>query len=303
MTGSIQSMTLAVKIMSTNIITKDEVFSSFSKRNEDSHKYDFGRALLIVGSEYMTGAAIFAAKGCISSGIGLCEVMTQEPSHLIIASHLCEPIYTVINNDDLRKEYHKIKKSIDKADVITVGCGCTVSEYTDFLLNAVIENSKVPVIIDADGINCLARNIDILKQKNCEVIITPHSGEMSRLTNLSSEYINCHREKVACEFSKTYGVTVVLKGHNTVISYGDDVYINPTGNSGMATGGSGDLLCGILAARIAHCSSLKDAVNSAVYIHGMCGDISAKKYSMISTTPSTMLECLPEIYLSIESAF
>lgn len=290
------------EFMSTKIISKEEVFSSFTKRNEDTHKYDFGRALLIVGSEYMTGAAVFAAKGCISSGIGLCEVLTPAASHRIIASHVCEPIYTVINKNDLRNQYQKIKKSIKKADVIVIGCGCGANEYTDFLLNAVLENSKVPVIIDADGINCLARNIDLLKQKNCEVILTPHSGEMSRLTHLSSEYINCNREKVAVEFSKTYGVTVVLKGHNTVISYADDVYVNPTGNSGMATGGSGDLLCGIMAARIAHCYSLKDAINSSVYIHGMCGDISSKRYSMISTTPSTMLECLPEIYLSIESA-
>ena len=157
-----------------------------------------------------------------------------------------------------------------------------------------MDYSKVPVIIDADGINAASKNMDILSDCTCPVIFTPHAVEMSRLTGLEKDYIEDNRLVVSKEFAEEYGVCVILKGHHTVVTASDgEQYINITGNSGLATGGSGDVLAGITASFAARGIKESVAAAMAVYIHGMAGDIAKDKYGIESVTASGVMECIP----------
>ena len=168
-------------------------------------------------------------------------------------------------------------------------------------LKLIINYAVSPIVIDADGINLLSCNIDILKRAKTPIILTPHPAEMSRICGKSVSEINANRVIVAADFAKKHGVYLVLKGNETVIAAPDGrVNINPTGNAGMATGGSGDVLSGIIAGLLAYNTDVFDAVTKAVYIHGLAGDISAEKLSQTSVLPSDIIKELPCVFKTLE---
>lgn len=291
-------------ILRIHDIDENEVMSSFPKRPSDSNKGTFGTAALICGSYSMAGAAIISAKACLHSGVGLVNVICPKSVYQILAISVPEAVFTPVNDELTPDDMQKVQAAIKKAECVAIGCGCGQTEYTRKMLYTVTEYAKSPIIIDADGINCLCGSIDLLTQTSQPVILTPHPGEMARLIGKSVGYVQQNRMKAAREFVEENDVTLILKGHETIVMQpSGTAAINHSGNAGMATGGSGDMLCGMLAAFIAQGMDIEKACEAAVYLHGLSGDICAQKYSMAFTTPTKMIGCLAPIFKQIENNF
>lgn len=273
-----------------------EISSNFKERNPVSSKGDYGRVLSICGSRNMPGAAVLAAGGAVVGGAGLVACAFPEKAYAAIASKLTEPILVPLPTNEygtLSAEcIPSLLKAMEKATAILIGCGLGVNPDTAEIAKEVLLNAKCPVIVDADGINIISQNIDILEQIKAPVILTPHPGEMGRLLDLSSGRVQSDRLGIAKSFAARYNVTLVLKGANTLIAKHNknEIYVNTTGNPGMARGGSGDLLAGIIASFAAQGMPEFNACYCAAYVHGLAGDRAAKKYSMTSMTPTDMIE-------------
>lgn len=189
-----------------------------------------------------------------------------------------------------------------RASAVLVGCGIGFNKDTTTLVQNLIKEIKIPMIIDADGINALSTNIDILKEAQAPIILTPHPGEMSRLCGKSVAEIIANPVKTAEEFASKYGVTVVLKTANTVVCNpkASGIYINTTGNSGLSKGGSGDLLAGIMVSFAAQGMLPFDAAVCAVFLHGLAADAVARNSSMTGMLPSDVMNYLPELFSKFE---
>ncbi len=276
----------------------------FLPRKSNTHKGDYGRLLAVCGSEAMPGAAALAIKAACRSGVGLVKCAVPERCIGAIASYVAEATYLPLTssiaglNDVDRKA---IIESLKGSSACLLGCGLGQSERTKQTVRLIIENSEIPLIIDADALNCIADDIGLLDNAKCEIIITPHPGEMSRLTGKTTEEIQENRLEIAKSFSSDHGVTVVLKGANTIIAFPDGkVSVNTTGNPGMACGGSGDVLAGIIGALLAQKMSVYDAAACGTYIHGECGDRAAVRYSVTGMMPSDIIETIPSLFLELE---
>lgn len=273
----------------------------FKKRDDFSNKGDSGRALIIAGSYSMLGATVIAGRACVLSGVGICDLAMESSVYEAVSLGVPEAVCTPLEKDFLKEDREKLLEKIKKADCVAMGCGMGQSDYTEKILRFCIENCKKTLIIDADGLNVLAEDTDLLRKKKCDIIITPHPGEMGRLVGKTAREVNADRIKTAVDFAEKYGITVLLKGHNTVISsQNGEYFINRSGNSGMATGGSGDMLTGIISALSAQGYSPLEAVRLGAFIHGASGDLSAKRYSKTSTCPTLMLKELPRVFSAIE---
>ena len=275
-------------------IDYDDVKSSFSPMDKNSNKGTFGKQLNICGSYTMPGTAVICAKAALKSGVGLLKCATVESAYPIIASHLVEPIFLPLA-DGVYKTFSPnsaqvLLENIKWADSVVLGCGIGNNQDTQKLVKELLKNASSPLILDADGINAINNGIDILKDVKVPVVLTPHPGEMSRLILETITYVQQNRITVAKEFAKEYGVIVVLKGANTVVTDGKEVFVNINGNPGMAVAGCGDMLSGMIGAFIAQGISPLQAAKSAVFIHGMCGDITAEKISKRGMTVSDMLD-------------
>ncbi len=276
------------------------------KRDKNAHKGTFGKALLVTGSYGMAGATVLSLKSALRSGVGLGICALPEKIYPIVAGSVLEAVYipcpTNVNGGFAANTYFAIKNAIESADCILFGCGVGNTNDTVTLLRDILENAKSPVIIDADGINALSRNIDIIKQSAVKIILTPHPAEMARLCKVGTEEINSNRIYFAKKLAHELGVTVVLKGANTIVATEDEkVFVNMTGNPGMATGGSGDVLAGMMAGLIASgVLHENDAVCAAVYLHGLAGDVAAQKLSETSLLPSDIIDNLPPLFKNLE---
>ena len=186
------------------------------------------------------------------------------------------------------------------ANSVAVGCGIGNNDDTQVLCNQIIRESEAPVVLDADGINSILLNIDVLREAKAPLVLTPHPGEMARLINEDVSYVQNNRIDVAKAFASEYGCTVVLKGANTIVTDGKNVFVNTTGNAGMAMGGTGDMLTGMIASFIAQGISPLDAACCGVYIHGLCGDITAKEISQRGMGVEDMLELLGALMIEFE---
>ena len=260
------------------------------------HKGDMGKLSVIAGSRGFTGAATLCCEAALKSGSGLVTLFTPENLNEIYEKKLTEAMTlplkceNSIDADLLLEHADKLKAS----DAVVIGPGlgkeCDAVKIIKFLFE-----NEIPTVIDADGINALSANINILSEKKGEVILTPHMGEFSRLTGGSVEEILMDRLGMARKFAVEYGVTLVLKGPGTIIVRPDGkAYINHTGNSGMATGGSGDVLSGIIGAFLARGIPAAESAVAAVYIHGLAGDIAAGKLGRESMLPTDTISCLPD---------
>ncbi|SHI74713.1 NAD(P)H-hydrate epimerase [Dethiosulfatibacter aminovorans DSM 17477] len=269
------------------------------KRKKDTHKGDYGRIGVLGGKKGMSGAVYMAGQSALKSGSGLVHVLAPEVLHNILAVKFNE---VIIEELDFSKDflscddYKNIEKKISEYDSLCIGPGIGRDESTVKLICEVIKMTDVPIVLDADGLNCISENLEVLESRNGDIIVTPHPGEMSRLTGYSISHINENRVEVAREFSLKYGAVTVLKGHNTVVANGDDVYINKTGNPGMATAGSGDVLTGIIGSLVGQGFGLMDSAKLGVYLHGLAGDMAKKKYGEYGLTAMNIIEYIPDAF-------
>ncbi|XOQ49093.1 MAG: Bifunctional NAD(P)H-hydrate repair enzyme [Eubacteriales bacterium] len=282
-----------------------DVRSYFTPRDPESNKGDYGRLLCLCGSDGMAGAAVMSAKAAVRCGAGLVNVALPRSIYPIVASQVIEPIYTLLDydhrgnlqNDSRTALFH----ALSAASACLIGCGLGQSKQTTELVLELISKSQVPLIIDADGINILAENINILKTVHVPVILTPHPGEMARLLQTSAKDVQAHRLAYARDFAKEHNVILVLKGAGTIIAEPNGMaHLNMTGNAGMAKGGSGDVLAGMLASFAAQGMDPVKAAVGAVYLHGAAGDRCAKEFSKTAMLPTDILNMLPGLFLEIE---
>ena len=266
----------------------------------NSHKGDYGHTLIVAGSKQFTGAAILCSLGCLRSGSGLTTLAIPSSLDIQITKRLPPEVMTVYlpdNNGYISPP--AVKTILDfstkrKITSIAFGCGISTKPSTTIFTERFLTKNKVPIVIDADGLNNIQKNIDVLKKLKSGVIITPHQAELSRLTKISIQQIQENREKITKKIAANYGLICVLKGFETVISDGKEVFVNTTGNPGMATGGSGDVLTGIIAGLIGQTKSLFNAACLGVFLHGLAGDLAAKEKTQISMLPTDLVEKIPE---------
>lgn len=266
-------------------------------RPDDANKGTLGSLLSICGCYGMAGAAIMAGKAALRCGLGLLKTAVPKSIYPIAAQSILESVYFPLDETDdgkiSRKNIPFLHEQAKKSSAVLIGCGLSVCDDTKELVAEFIHNCSLPLVLDADALNCISENPCILKKARAPVIITPHPGEMARLTRQSVKEVNSAREKTAADFAKEYGVVTVLKGAGTIIAspYGR-IMINYTGNSGMATGGSGDVLAGMIASLLAQGAPEFDAAASGVYLHGLSGDIAKQSYGKISMLPTDIIGCI-----------
>ncbi|MCT8976433.1 NAD(P)H-hydrate dehydratase [Clostridium sp. CX1] len=281
---------IAVNKFHNNEFIMDEhmIRSNIKIRDKYSYKGDYGRILVVAGSKGYTGAAYICTQGAVRSGAGLVTLCCREEIQSMLSSKLTEAMTISIS------EKMKVQELIEKSDVIAMGPGMGKDETTLSLVKQVISSSEKSIVIDADGLNVLEDRVDILKDKKCNILITPHLGEMARLTGLSIDYIKENRLEVAKKFAQKNDVIVLLKGYNSIITDGKITVINPTGNSAMASGGMGDCLTGMIASLIGQGYKPMKAAYISAFIHGYCGEELSKK--MFCVSASDILENMPVIF-------
>lgn len=270
-------------------------------RKEDSNKGDYGKVLVIAGSVGMTGAAYLASQGALLSGSGL--VICGIPGSLnpIMEVKLTEVMTLSLpetTNQTLSfAAKDKILSFAKTCDVVAIGPGLGRDKETAKLVKVLLETIDKPIVLDADGINALEGDPKLLMRRNNMTVITPHPGELSHLMNMGIDDIQSKRLETAKNVADITGTICCLKGHKTVVASPDGLtYVNETGNSGMATGGTGDVLTGVIAAFIAQGVNAFSAAVSGVYLHGVAGDIAAEKKGLFSLVASDLLEYLPEAF-------
>ena len=268
------------------------------KRKADSNKGDYGRVLVLAGSAGFTGAAALCSRAALLSGSGLVTLGIAKSLNPIMARKLTEvmtkPLPETGSQTLSEKAYSGIMKFADKTDCVAIGPGLSRNPGTQRLIRKLIVSLKKPVVLDADGLNALEGRAKLFKRAKAPVVITPHPGEMSRLSALSVKKISTAKEKVAKEFANKYNVVCVLKGHRTVVAGpGGRIYVNSTGNPGMAKGGTGDVLTGMIASFIGQGIGPFDAARLGVYLHGLAGDLAAKDKGEVSMLASDLLNKIP----------
>ena len=271
-----------------------EVLSAIADRSPESHKGDYGKLLLLCGSRGFTGAAYLAAMGALRCGAGLVFLGVPESIYAIEAAKLNEPVVFPLPDRDgmLSKEaIAPILGRLPQMDAVLIGCGLGQSEDTLAVVSSVLQNAQCPVVLDADGINLLAGHTDLLRGRRYPTILTPHAGEFARIGGcLGQDPMTAARE-LALEL----GCIVLLKGHRSCITDGKMDYRNPTGNPGMAVGGSGDVLAGMITALLGQGVPPLEAAACGAWLHGKAGDLCARELGQMAMLPTDMLQALPRL--------
>jgi len=274
-----------------------------SSRPRDGHKGTFGRVLIIAGSPGMSGAASLAGTAALRSGAGLVTVAVPQSIQSIVASF--EPSFTTVglpcrNDGQLSGEtIDVVSQLLTGRDAVGVGPGLGQSEVVGSVIRALIERADVPLILDADALNAVASG-SLSLRRAAPTVMTPHPGEFARLTGRSAGEVETQRESLAVEYARRQGVVVVLKGAGTVVTDGTQTYVNTTGNSGMATGGTGDVLTGVITALSGQGMTSYDASVAAVFVHGRAGDLAAGETSERGLIASDLLKWLPHAWAAPE---
>ena len=273
-------------------------------RASDAHKGDFGKVCIIAGSIGMSGAAALAGRAALRAGAGLVRVATPKSVLPIVAS--IEPSFTTIplpedNSGRIAASaINTILNLIPDNDCIAFGPGLGITQGVSSVLQRLLEQKGLRLIIDADGLNNLSKINDWPRKSKADIILTPHPGEMKRLwAGLFRTPLPADRKTQAIQMANKTGTTVVLKGKGTVVSDGEKLFVNKTGNPGMATGGTGDVLTGVITALVGQGLSNFDAAVLGVYVHGLAGDIAAKKFGQISLIATDVIESLGEAFKKI----
>lgn len=275
-------------------LSHEDVLRILPDRNPWAHKGDFGKILLLCGSRGYTGAAALAAMGALRSGAGLVYLGVPDCIYDIEAVKLTEPVVFPLPDDGKRlseKAIPEILALLPKMDAVLIGCGLGQAEGTFSVVKAVLENFQGTVVLDADGINVLATHKDILRGRTSATVLTPHDGEFQRIGGSLGE----NRAETAASLAADLGCIVLLKGHETVITDGVSCYRNCTGNPGMAVGGSGDVLAGIIVSLVGQGIAPLEAAACGAWLHGAAGDLCAKEIGQYGLLPTDMLSVLTRL--------
>lgn len=272
----------------------EAVLSILPDRDVYAHKGSFGRILLLCGSVGFTGAAALAAMGALRSGAGLVFVGVPREIYPIEAVKLTEPVVFPLPDEAGKLSAQAIPEILErlpKLDAVLLGPGLGQSDGTFHVVRAVAESFDGPLVLDADGINVLAEHRDILRGRKGPTILTPHDGEVARMGGV----IGDDRPASAAALAADLGCIVLLKGHETVITDGETVYINPTGNPGMAVGGSGDALAGIIVSLLGQGIEPLKAAACGAWLHGAAGDLCAAEIGQYGMLPGDLVKALPRL--------
>ena len=262
-------------------------------RDDFAHKGDFGRVLLLCGSRGYTGAAALAAMGALRTGAGLVYLGVPESVYAIEAVKLWEPVVFPLPEEDgmlSREAAADVARLLPKMDAVMIGPGLGRSAGTLAVLERVLEDFSGPVVMDADGINLLSQHKDMVRGRTGPTILTPHEGEFRRLADLGED-----RQQAAAALAQELGCVLVLKGHRTIITDGERCYEHTTGNPGMAVGGSGDVLAGMIVSLLGQKMPAMEAAAVAVWLHGAAGDRCARELGQYGMLPTDMLQILPRL--------
>jgi len=270
------------------------------RRRPDSHKGDYGRILILAGSPRFSGAALLCARAAMRSGAGLVTLGLPKRLNLAVIRRKQEEIMTFPLPETKEgtlslSAFGKISGMLESADVLIIGPGLGRNKSTDALVRKILKNTAVPKVVDADALNALAEHLEILKNRAGPAVLTPHHKEMSRLFGIDISVVKNKRKLVAKTAARYYNSIIVLKGRNTIVTDGlKRCYVNRSGNPGMATAGSGDVLSGIIGAFLAQGLDSFDAAKYATYIHGLAGDLAARDKTQMGMIASDIIERIPD---------
>lgn len=293
---SIPKQSVERENITTESISREYVKSIIPDRSTDAHKGSCGKILAVAGSEGMTGAAKLCCEAALRCGSGLLKLAIPRSLNIAMESVLTEAMTIPVAEYEgaiCENAADTVISHIKKSDALVIGCGLSVTDETKKAFNKIVESCDIPMVIDADGINILSENIDLIKGKT--VVLTPHPVEFSRLTGLTLDEIYADRVKAAADFAAEYGAVTLLKGQGTVVALPNGkAYINATGNQGMATGGSGDVLAGIIVSLMGQGLCAADAAIAGVYLHGLSGDVAKEYKGIYSMLPTDIINCIGE---------
>ena len=276
----------------------EEDLARIARRRPYSNKGTYGKVLLIAGSRGMSGAACLSAMAAYRSGSGLVRVFTSECNREIIQICLPEAIVTTYRDDGIPTGV--LEEALGWSDVVGIGPGLGTGRTSEEILATVLTEYRKPLVIDADGLNLLAQQPNLLYETEASVILTPHIGEMMRLTDNTKEEILEDILQTARQFAREYGVICALKDARTVVSDGSRVYVNTSGNNGMAVGGSGDILTGVICGLLAQKMPAFDAAALGVYLHGLAGDAAQEKRSAYGMIARDIADQIGEVLKQID---
>jgi len=278
-----------------------DIQNIIKKRSKNSHKGTYGKVGIVSGSKGMAGAAVLNLNAALRCGSGLVKAFIPDEIYFVVESMSLESITCTYDVNNF--SFEKLQKEIiDYSDVVATGSGCAnATNYVD-MLNYLLNNCSQPLVIDAEGINKI--NLNDIKNHKHPIILTPHYGEMAKLLKNDINYIRTDIIEKSANFSVKYDVYLVLKGPRTIIACPDgQVFVNTTGNPGMATAGSGDVLTGIIASLIGQGIEIKNALKSAVFLHGLAGDIGVMHTGENSLIAGELIKYLPNAILKITETF
>ncbi len=274
---------------------KELVQSYIPERKPDTHKGNYGKILLLCGSRGYTGAPVLAAMGALRCGTGLVYMAVPESIYSIVASKLLEPVIFPVRDENgcySASSLDQIRDIMPKMDAVLIGPGIGQAAGSEEMTKMILTEAKIPVVLDADGINLMVRHKNILRDRKFPTILTPHDGEFQRMAGQAP---GKDRVSAAAMLAKDFGAIVLLKGHRTVITDGRSCFVNTTGNPGMATGGSGDVLSGIIVSLLGQGLGPIQAAACGAWLHGASGDICAEQIGQYGMLPQDMVNALPRL--------
>ncbi len=274
-------------------MNRSTVRSLLPVRRRDTHKGDYGKILLLCGSRGYTGAAALAAMGALRTGAGLVYLAVPESIYAIEAVKLTEPVVMPLKDQDgmlSEQSIPQIRELLPKMDAVLFGCGSGTGAGPDAVLQFLLREARCPLILDADGITLAAKHKNILRDRDCPTILTPHDGEFARLSPPSGP-----RDRQTEALARELGVILLRKGHRSLITDGTETWENRTGNPGMATGGSGDVLAGIILSLLGQGLRSMDAAAAGCWLHGAAGDLAAERLGEYGLLPGDLVDELPRL--------
>jgi len=290
--------------VSMSLLDHGALWGVVSNSAPDAHKGDFGHLMIVAGSPGKAGAAIMAAKGALRAGVGLASVATPNSLVSIVQSGIpeamCVPTAESLEGTLGSGSEEELLKAAGNMSACAIGPGLSTHYETVQAVRNFIQRTMVPVVIDADGLNAFVGFTDILRKSRASLIVTPHPGEMGRLLGISTAEVQKDRVTIASSFAKKHNATVVLKGAATIVATPSGwVYVNSTGNPGMASGGTGDALTGMIGSFLAQGYSASQAACLGVYLHGLAGDLAAREKGEMGMIAGDLIEKIPEAILSL----
>ena len=285
-----------------NLVTKGELAPFVAPRLASAHKGDFGHVLVVAVARGKTGAAALAGEAALRSGAGLVTVATAESALATVAAAMPELMTEPLAETDAGSisagalDYERFRKIAEPKDVLALGPGLSQHPDTVAFVRRVVRDFRQPMVLDADALNALAGSPELLDGQDRKLVVTPHPGEMARLTGLSTADVQARRVETARALARAHGLYVVLKGYRSLVAEpGGQVYVNPTGNPGMATAGVGDVLTGMIAGFMAQFADrpLEAVLSAAVYLHGLAGDLAVAEIGEMPLTARDLIRAFP----------